>query len=561
MHAACSSRTSASTRARSCRSSSGRSSGRIPRSAHRRGRARALLRCGRAPSRPTRKTVTVVVARIANAGELAGRLEPEVLRALFDRYGDRVRSAVDRHGGVARVESGRALAVFGVPVVREDDALRAVRAAAELRDGIGLLNDGLLPEHGVFLEVQTAIDTGDVLVTQAEGELATGRPVTAADELERSARPGQILLGEPAHALVRELVEVEAVSPGVHRLVGLLPDVHGRALRLDSPLIGRRRQLAALSSAFESVVTERALHLLTVLGAAGVGKSRLVREFVESVESVATLLHGQCLPYGGGDHVPAARRIPRRRERPGDRGDGAGRTRSTGGACGRAPARSRPGRPAVGRAAAARPRRGGRRDVEGRADPARLPRAPRAAGGARHLGREERRGELDRPRPVDGGRIGASRRQPSRRVRPPRHRPRSHRRHVRGEPALRRGAPRNAGRPRRPAAQGGPLDDHGGAGDPRPAVDSGARVGTCRPAARGGAGVLELASVEGRSFSSRAVAELSGDETARRPRGAPGRARAEGARAARRGRHGSLLLPAPAHPRRRLRVDPAPRTG
>ena len=187
--------------------------------------------------------VTVVVARIANAGELAGRLEPEVLRALFDRYGDRVRSAVDRHGGVARVESGRAIAVFGVPVVREDDALRAVRAAAELRDGIGVLNDGLLPEHGVFLEVRTAIDTGEVLVTQAEGELATGRPVTAADELERSARPGQILLGEPAHALVRELVEVEAVSPGVHRLVGLLPDVHGRALRLDSPLVGRRRQL------------------------------------------------------------------------------------------------------------------------------------------------------------------------------------------------------------------------------------------------------------------------------------------------------------------------------
>ena len=150
----------------------------------------------------------------------------------------------------------------------------------------------------MFLEVQTAIDTGEVLVTQAEGELATGRPVTATDELERSARPGQILLGEPAHALIRELVEVEAVSPGVHRLVGLLPDVHGRALRLDSPLIGRRRQLAALSSAFESVVTERALHLLTLLGAAGVGKSRLVREFVESVESVATLLHGQCLPYG-----------------------------------------------------------------------------------------------------------------------------------------------------------------------------------------------------------------------------------------------------------------------
>ena len=105
-------------------------------------------------------------------------------------------------------------------------------------------------------------------------------------------------------------------------------------------------------------------------------------------------------------------------------------------------------------------------------------------------------------------------------VRPPRHRPRSHRRHVRGEPALRRGAPRNAGRPRRPAAQGGPLDDHGGAGDPRSAVDPGARVGARRPAARGGAGRARAGVRRGQELlvacRGRAVRRRRRSETSRR---------------------------------------------
>lgn len=253
---------------------------------------------GRVPGRPTRKTVTVVAARLANTAELAERLEPEALRALLDRYADRVLSAVERHGGLARLESGRALAVFGVPVAHEDDALRAVRAAAEIREGIGVLNDGLLSEHGVFLEVQTAIVTGEVLVTPGGDEIATGRPVTAVQELERMARPGQILFGESTYALVRDVVLGEPTGAGAYRLVELRPDVYGRALRLDSPFVGRRRQLAALSSAFESVVTDRSAHLFTVLGVAGAGKSRLVREFLGSVEDVASVLRGQCLPYG-----------------------------------------------------------------------------------------------------------------------------------------------------------------------------------------------------------------------------------------------------------------------
>ena len=260
-----------------------------------------------ASRRPARKTVTVVAARLANVGDLAERLAPEVLRAVLDRYADRVHSAVERHSGTARVDTGRALAVFGVPATHEDDALRAVRAATEIREGVGLLNDGLLPEHGVFLEARIAIETGEVLFTPGDAEVATGRPVTAVDELARTARSGQILLSDATYSLVRDVVMTEPTPDGAYRLVELRSEIDGRALRLDAPFVGRRRQLAALSGAFESVVTERTFHLFTVLGDAGVGKSRLVREFLESARGLAAILRGQCLPYGESvPHRPLA---------------------------------------------------------------------------------------------------------------------------------------------------------------------------------------------------------------------------------------------------------------
>jgi DNA-binding SARP family transcriptional activator len=259
-----------------------------------------------APRRPSRKTVTVLVAELANAPELAGVLDPEPLRAVLDRYAELTRAVVERHGGtLARLAGDTTLAVFGVPEAHEDDALRAVRAAFELRERVGVLNDGLLPEHGVFLELRSAAATGEVLVTPETDELATGRAVSEAEQLERGARAGQILLATSTYPLVKDVVGAEEVPPdeaggvgGAFRLVELLPDLYGRALRLDSPLVGRRRQLAALASAFESAVGEQALHVFTLLGQAGVGKSRLVQEFAGGVESVATVLQGRCLPYG-----------------------------------------------------------------------------------------------------------------------------------------------------------------------------------------------------------------------------------------------------------------------
>jgi DNA-binding SARP family transcriptional activator len=259
-----------------------------------------------APRRPARKTVTVLVAELANAPALADVLDPEPLRAILDRYTELTRTVVQRHGGsLASLAGDTTLAVFGVPEAHEDDALRAVRAAFEMRERVGVLNDGLLPEHGLFLELRSAVATGEVLVKPGSDELVTGRAVAEAEQLGRRARTGQILLAGSTHPLVRVVVGAEEVPPdeaggiaGAFRLVELLPDMYGRALRLDSPLVGRRRQLAALAGAFESAVAEQALYLFTLLGQAGVGKSRLVREFADGVEGVATVLLGRCPPYG-----------------------------------------------------------------------------------------------------------------------------------------------------------------------------------------------------------------------------------------------------------------------
>jgi DNA-binding SARP family transcriptional activator/class 3 adenylate cyclase len=251
---------------------------------------------------PARKTVTVVFAELANSMALADRLDPEPLRAVLDRYLDAARNAVERHGGACGRLAGTAIvAVLGAPATHEDDALRAVRAAAELRDAVGVLNDGLLPEHGVYLQVRTALSTGEALVDTSSEDPATGRAVAHAHELSARAEPGQILLAEETYRLVKDVVAAEPVVSAdelCFRLVELLPDAHGRILRLDSPLVGRRRQLAALASALEGAVADRTCHLFTVLGAAGVGKSRLIREFLEDLDDVALVLHGRCEPYG-----------------------------------------------------------------------------------------------------------------------------------------------------------------------------------------------------------------------------------------------------------------------
>jgi class 3 adenylate cyclase/tetratricopeptide (TPR) repeat protein len=254
--------------------------------------------------------VTVVFCDVTGSTSLGEARDPESVRRVLARYFEQARAALERHGGTVEKFIGDAvMAVFGVPTLHEDDALRAVRAAAELRERLGELNEELERDWGVRLETRTAVNTGDVIAGSAE-TLVTGDAVNVAARLEQVAAPGEVLLGETTYTLVRDAVSVERIEPmelkgkrqpvRAYRLLEVRAGAAGRERRLDSPMVGRDRQLALLLRAFDNAASDRTCHLFTILGAAGVGKSRLVEEFLGSVPAETSVLRGRCLPYGEG---------------------------------------------------------------------------------------------------------------------------------------------------------------------------------------------------------------------------------------------------------------------
>jgi class 3 adenylate cyclase/tetratricopeptide (TPR) repeat protein len=282
-------------------------------------RARFCLTCGKALAESTsapsasRKTVTIVFADVTGSTALGERLDPESLRQLMSRYFEAARQVIERHGGTVEKFIGDAvMAVFGIPVLHEDDALRAVRAAADLRDAVVTLSADLVQERGVEFAVRIGVNTGEVVVGDpgSSQTLVTGDPVNVAARLEQAASPGEILLGGPTHRLVRDAVTVEPITAlslkgksdavPAFRLVTVDAEAAGHARRLDAPLIGRQRELTLLTQAFERAIEENAAHLFTLLGPPGVGKSRLVNEFLMTQRERATVYEGRCLPYGDG---------------------------------------------------------------------------------------------------------------------------------------------------------------------------------------------------------------------------------------------------------------------
>jgi class 3 adenylate cyclase/tetratricopeptide (TPR) repeat protein len=279
--------------------------------------ARFCLACGTAlaggPSREVRKTVTVVFVDIIGSTGIGERLDPESLRRVMTRYFDEMRAVVERHGGTVEKFIGDAvMAVYGVPVLHEDDALRAVRSAVEMREALVELNDTLESRWGVRLQTRTGVNTGEVVAGDpAAGEsMVVGDAVNVAARLEQAAAPGEILIGSSTQRLARDAVEVEAVEPltvrgrdapvEAYRLLKVLPGAPAFARRMDSPLVGRQRELALLEEAFQRVRETRSCHLFTVLGSAGVGKSRLAAELVSACSGQSGVLSGRCLPYGEG---------------------------------------------------------------------------------------------------------------------------------------------------------------------------------------------------------------------------------------------------------------------
>jgi class 3 adenylate cyclase/tetratricopeptide (TPR) repeat protein len=257
-----------------------------------------------------RKTVTVVFCDVTGSTAMGERLDPESLRRVMSRYFAEMRAALERHGGTVEKFIGDAvMAVFGVPAIHEDDALRAVRAAAEMREALKALNKEVERDHGVSLAARIGVNTGEVVAGDQADTLVTGDAVNVAARLEQAAEPGTVLIGEETLRLVRDAVVVEPVPPlevkgkseplAAFRLVEVTEGVAGFARRLDSPMVGRERELARLSQTFEAAIADGSCQLFTILGTPGVGKSRLVEEFLGSLAE-ATVLRGRCLPYGEG---------------------------------------------------------------------------------------------------------------------------------------------------------------------------------------------------------------------------------------------------------------------
>ena len=281
--------------------------------------ARFCSACGQPMATPVshreqRKTVTAVFCDLKGSTELGEALDSESVRRVVERYFAAMKAAILLHGGIVEKFIGDAvMAVFGIPTLHEDDALRAVRAAVTCVQALATLNEELEPRWGVVLQVRIGVNTGEVVAGDAsQGQaFVTGDAVNVAARLEQAAGDGEILIGQETERLVRDAVATVAVAPltlkgkahpvPAFRLIGLSPERSSRdGPRPDSPMIGRATEMGVLEDAFEHVVRDGSCRLLTVLGEAGVGKSRLIVEFVDRVRSRAQVLRGRCLPYGEG---------------------------------------------------------------------------------------------------------------------------------------------------------------------------------------------------------------------------------------------------------------------
>ena len=250
---------------------------------------------------------------VTGSTAMGERLDPESMRQVMSRYFDEIRRCIEHHGGTVEKFVGDAvMAAFGIPVLHEDDAMRAVRAAGEMKTALTALEAELEREWDVKIQSRTGVNTGEVVAGDISGgsTFATGDTVNVAARLEQACPPGEVYIGETTYRMVRDAVTVEAVEPltlkgkaepvPAYRLVEVTPDAPGLARRLESPIVGREAQLAELLEIFERAEKERSCQLVTVSAPAGAGKSRLTKEFVDAARGRATVLEGRCIPYGEG---------------------------------------------------------------------------------------------------------------------------------------------------------------------------------------------------------------------------------------------------------------------
>src|SRR5215210_2365147 len=262
-----------------------------------------------------RRQVTVLFADLSGYTAFAERLDPEAVKSMVDRALLRLGEEVKRYGGtVDKYIGDNVMAIFGAPVAHEDDEERAVRAGLGMQDAMSEVNAGL--PAGAHFALRVGVNTGEVLAG-AVGDAYTvvGDTVHVASRLQGPARPGSVTVGERTMRATDAAVEYETLEPldlkgkaepvPAWEAVGLIAEHAVRRVSpaSESPLVGRQQELDALDSLDERVVREGTSHLVTVVGEAGVGKSRLLREFERRLAqhpSQPTVRTGRCLPYGSG---------------------------------------------------------------------------------------------------------------------------------------------------------------------------------------------------------------------------------------------------------------------
>jgi class 3 adenylate cyclase/tetratricopeptide (TPR) repeat protein len=258
-----------------------------------------------------RKTVTILFCDLVGSTTLGEALDAEPLRDVLGRWHDAMRAPVERHGGTVEKFIGDAvMAVFGVPHVHEDDALRAVQSAVHMREQLKHLNDDLAAEGRAPLGIRVGITSGEVVAGAGAETLVTGDAVNTAKRLEQAARPNEILIGEPTRLLVEhavllepaDAIEAKGKSQPVDawRVLATIAGAGSFARRLDAPLIGRADDLAFLEAELDAAVRERACRVVTVYGDAGIGKSRLATELAAKTRDRVRVLSARCVPYGDG---------------------------------------------------------------------------------------------------------------------------------------------------------------------------------------------------------------------------------------------------------------------
>ncbi len=262
-----------------------------------------------------RRQVTVLFADLSGYTAVAERMDPEAVKSLVDRALRRLGQEVDRYGGsVDKYIGDNVMAVFGAPVAHEDDAERAVRAALGMQDAMSEINEGLGASHGVNLALRVGVNTGEVVAgAVGDGYTVIGDTVNVAARLQTAAQPGSVTVGERTFRATSEAIQYRLLEPltlkgkaepvPAWEAVGVIAARPVRRASAETPLVGRKDKLELLRSVYDRTERGRRPHLVTVLGQAGVGKSRLRHELERWLcerHPPPTFREGRCLPYGSG---------------------------------------------------------------------------------------------------------------------------------------------------------------------------------------------------------------------------------------------------------------------